>query len=57
MPSCRNMPSMPKVRASSGTMGTTNWPIALSRVRLVSRRTKAMVVDMLPLAAAFRAAP
>ncbi len=31
MPSCRNMPSMPNVRASSGTIGTTRGPMSLSR--------------------------
>jgi hypothetical protein len=46
MPSWRNMPSIPKVRASSGTIGTTNLPTFLSRIRAVSRRTKAMVVDI-----------
>ncbi len=31
MPNCVNIPSMPKVRDSSGTMGTTFLPIFLSR--------------------------
>ena len=41
------MPSMPKVRASSGTMGTTRLPMALSRARVESSRTNAIVVDTL----------
>ena len=41
------MPSMPKVRASSGTIGTTRWPMALSLASVDSNRTKAMVVEML----------
>jgi hypothetical protein len=36
---------MPKVRASSGTIGTTLDPNRLSRHRLRSRRVKAVVVD------------
>ncbi len=36
---------MPKVRASSGMIGTTRWPIPLSRRRSRSRPAKAMVVD------------
>ncbi len=39
------MPSMPKVRDSSGTIGTTYWPIFLSRTSAVRMRTNAMVVD------------
>ena len=35
---------MPKVRDSSGTMGTTREPISLSRTRNCSARTAAMVV-------------
>src|SRR5882672_5845899 len=46
MPTWRNMPSMPKVRASSGTMGTTCLPMFLSLTRAVSMRTSAMVVDI-----------
>ena len=38
---------MPNVRASSGTIGTTNSPISLSRSILASMRTKAIVVDAL----------
>ena len=40
------MPSMPKVRDSSGTMGTTYLPMALSRTRVPSIWTKAMVVEI-----------
>ena len=36
---------MPKVRASSATMGTTRGPMFLSRKSEVRIRTKAMVVD------------
>ena len=39
------MPSMPKVRDSSGTIGTTRLPITLSRMMVLRMRTKAMVVD------------
>ena len=46
MASCRNMPSMPKVRASSGTIGTICLPISLSRISAVSVRTKAIVVEI-----------
>ena len=35
---------MPKVRASSGMMGTTRFPIPGSRTRLRTKRLKAMVV-------------
>lgn len=35
---------MPKVRASSGTIGTQRLPVSLSRTRSLTRRTKAMVV-------------
>ena len=38
---------MPKVRASSGTIGTTSSPISLSRSILASIRTNAIVVDAL----------
>ena len=37
---------MPKVRASSGTIGTTNLPISLSRKMVDKIRTNAMVVDI-----------
>jgi hypothetical protein len=37
---------MPKVRASSGTMGTTCLPSDLSRTRAVSMRTNAIVVEI-----------
>ena len=37
---------MPKVRDSSGTIGTTWRPIALSRNRVVRIRTKAIVVEI-----------
>ena len=46
MPIWRNKPSMPKVRASSGTMGTTCLPRFLSRSSTPRMRTKAMVVEM-----------
>ena len=36
---------MPKVRASSGMMGTIRLPMPLSRIRLRIRRAKAIVVD------------
>ena len=35
---------MPKVRASSGMIGTKRGPMFLSRIRSLSRRTNAMVV-------------
>ncbi len=37
---------MPKVRLSSGTIGTMREPIALSRSSVVRMRTKAMVVEI-----------
>ncbi len=40
------MPSMPKVRASSGTIGTMRLPMLLSRVSAVRMRTNAMVVEI-----------
>jgi len=40
------MPSIPKVRASSGTIGTTYLPSFLSRVRIVRILTNAIVVDI-----------
>src|SRR5438270_2195481 len=46
MPSWRNMPSMPKVRASSGMIGTTCLPMSLSRTSAVSARTNAIVVEI-----------
>ena len=46
MPIWRNMPSMPKVRASSGTMGTMCLPMFLSLTSVVSMRTSAMVVEI-----------
>ena len=39
------MPSMPKVRDSSGTIGTTRLPMFLSLTRMFRMRTNAMVVD------------
>ena len=36
---------MPKVRASSGMIGTMRLPRSASRVNVESRRTKAIVVD------------
>src|SRR3954462_7801815 len=47
MPTWRNSASMPNVRASSGTIGTTSLPISLSRISLLSRRTNTIVVDAL----------
>ena len=40
------MPSMPKVRLSSGTIGTTYLPIFLSRQSELSARTKHIVVEI-----------
>ena len=40
------MPSMPKVRDSSGTIGTTCLPMALSRTSVPSICTKAIVVEI-----------
>ena len=45
MPTWRNSASMPKVRASSGTMGTSSLPSSLSRSSLERMRTNTMVVD------------
>ncbi|MOA66583.1 hypothetical protein D3C78_1933970 [compost metagenome] len=45
MPYWRNMPSIPKVRDSSGTIGTICLPMFLSLSRMPSWRTKAMVVE------------
>ena len=36
---------MPKVRASSGMIGTTRVPMPLSRMRFLIMRAKAMVVE------------
>ncbi len=44
MPALGNSDSMPKVRASSGTIGTQRLPVASSRSRSLTRRTNAMVV-------------
>ncbi len=46
MPSWRKSPSMPKVRDSSGTIGTTFLPSALSFTRMPSMRTNAIVVEI-----------
>src|SRR3954452_23261643 len=46
MPNWRNMPSMPKVRLSSGTIGTTRLPICLSRSSVLRMRTNAIVVEI-----------
>src|SRR5207247_5638957 len=46
MPSWRNMPSMPNVRDSSGTIGTMYLPIALSRTSVPSICTSAIVVEI-----------
>src|ERR1700732_3984895 len=46
MPIWRNSPSMPKVRASSGTIGTMLRPMFLSLSSRVSARTNAMVVEI-----------
>ena len=40
------MPSMPKVRDSSGTIGTMCLPIALSRTSVPSICTNAIVVEI-----------
>src|SRR5205809_1039189 len=45
MPISRKSASIPKVRASSGIIGTTRWPISLFRNNRLSRRTKAIVVE------------
>ena len=45
MPNCLKRASIPKVRASSGTIGTTLSPIDLSLSSLVSNLTKIIVVD------------
>ena len=46
MPNWRNIPSMPKVRDSSGTIGTTCLPIFLSRRRVFRILTNAIVVEI-----------
>ncbi len=46
MPNWRNMPSIPKVRASSGTIGTMRGPSSLSLTSCEMIRTKAMVVEI-----------
>ena len=45
MPTCRNKPSMPKVRASSGTIGTTRGPMASLRNNVDRIRTNTIVVE------------
>src|SRR5690625_5511181 len=40
------MPSIPKVRASSGTIGTTRSPMFLSLISVFRMRTNAMVVEI-----------
>ena len=47
MPTARNSDSMPNVRASSGTIGTTSSPISLSRSSFDSSRTNTIVVEAL----------
>ncbi len=47
MPNWRNKVCMPKVRASSATIGTTRLPSASSFISWASSCTKAMVVDWL----------
>ena len=39
------MPSIPKVRDSSGTIGTTRGPSSLSRTIVLRTRTNAIVVE------------
>jgi len=46
MPIWRNSPSMPNVRASSGTIGTMFLPMFLSFSSVVRTRTKAIVVEI-----------
>ena len=45
MPSWRNIPSIPNVRDSSGTIGTMRSPIAGSRTSVLRMRTNAIVVE------------
>ena len=40
------MPSMPNVRASSGTIGTMCLPMCLSFTRIAEMRTNAIVVEI-----------
>jgi hypothetical protein len=47
MPTWRNSASMPKVRASSGTMGTTSLPICSCLSSFDSIFTNTIVVDAL----------
>jgi hypothetical protein len=47
MPTWRKSASMPNVRASSGTIGTTSSPISLSRSSFASMRTNTIVVEAL----------
>ena len=47
---------MPKVRLSSGTIGTTYLPIFLSRQSAFSARTKAIVVEICRSPVSFRSA-
>ena len=51
------MPSMPKVRLSSGTIGTMRLPIALSRSSVVKMRTNAIVVEISRSPVDFSCAP
>jgi hypothetical protein len=46
MPIWRNSPSMPKVRASSGTIGTMCLPMPLSFSSTARMRTNAIVVEI-----------
>ena len=45
MPKARKNVSMPNVRASSGTIGTTSLPSSLSRISAASTRTSTIVVE------------
>src|SRR6185295_5923473 len=54
MPSWRNIPSMPKVRDSSGTMGTMCLPIFLSRSKVCRICTNAIVVEISRSSVLFR---
>ena len=46
MPNSRNMPSIPNVRDSSGTIGTIRGPSSRSRNSRLSIRTNAIVVEV-----------
>ena len=46
MPSCLNIPSIPNVRASSGTIGTIYLPSSLSRTSVDRILTNAIVVEI-----------